>query len=752
MSVELPLKVPLDSKGVDKLITLLAKAGKEAGMTEREIKEMNDEIVRTGKESDTHVNKLNNNLNNLVNNGLKKVGAAFLAAFAVDRLMQVGKEIVNITAEFQKMEAVLTNTLGSRSAAKIAIKQIEEFAARTPFSVAQLTASFVKLANQGFVPTQEEMRKLGDLASSTGKDFDQLAEAIIDAQTGEFERLKEFGVRAKKEGDNVIFTFKGVETQTKFTADAMRDYVVSLGDAVGVSGSMSAISGTLGGQISNLGDSWDKLLKTLGDAQKGPLKQFVNGLIKLIEMSTEAAKTQEQLREELETAGAAKAVENLKVLARTYGDVQTAATDYLKMLTIARDAEFHSNMRMSRLDENLRDDIDASNDKIAVLKAMIQAVKDYAASEAAKAEIEKNATKITKEDTKEKKKNNDERKRAININNLLAQSLLQVAMAHNAEAAAKKKGQEEISDFLNDIYPVDQLPDKVEMDNEYTRAYIDNIKKRQNAEWQAAEEKEMLREAEKEAALQSLDLAIMLTDHLMEYQQITRENELASIRSQQEYELSMAGDNADARGKINKKYADKERALKNKQAQDEKQQALYRIGIETAVGVIKTIANLGLPVAAPFIALTLATGLIQGAIVQSRPVPKFKDGVFKLKGPGSTTSDSINAMLSRDESVVPAAASNKFSDLVQRVVEDPSTTWADLKQIVDSKIPSRLRGDLFNGKVGTDSKRVEEKLDKLIDTVANKRETHINIDEDGFQNWTRKGDNWTHYVGKRYSA
>ena len=74
------------------------------------------------------------------------------------------------------------------------------------------------------------MRKLGDLASSTGKDFDQLAEAIIDAQTGEFERLKEFGIRASKQGDEVKFTFKEVETQVDFTADSIRDYVLSLGD------------------------------------------------------------------------------------------------------------------------------------------------------------------------------------------------------------------------------------------------------------------------------------------------------------------------------------------------------------------------------------------------------------------------------------------------------------------------------------------------------------------------------------------
>lgn len=203
-------------------------------------------------------------------------GKALAGALAAVSFAQLGREIIAITSEFQKFEAVLTNTLGSQSEAQAALNQIREFAAKTPFSVQELTASFVKLANQGFEPTADEMRRLGDLASSTGKSFDQLTEAIIDAQTGEFERLKEFGIRAQKQGDQVKFTFKGVETQTKFTSDAIRDYILSLGDLEGVSGSMAAISGTLGGSISNLGDTFDNLLLTLGSLTSGPLKEFVD--------------------------------------------------------------------------------------------------------------------------------------------------------------------------------------------------------------------------------------------------------------------------------------------------------------------------------------------------------------------------------------------------------------------------------------------------------------------------------------------
>lgn len=205
-----------------------------------------------------------------------------VAAFSVQAVVGFIKNMVEVRKEFEKYEAVLTNTLGSKSAAQQSLQMIQDFASKTPFQVTELTGAFVKLANMGFKPTAEEMRKLGDLASSTGKGFDQLAEAIIDAQTGEFERLKEFGVRAKKEGDKVTFTFKGVQQQVDFTSESIKNYITGLGDLSGVSGSMAAISATLGGKISNLGDAWDALLNTIGKATGGIIGDFIKGLSDLV--------------------------------------------------------------------------------------------------------------------------------------------------------------------------------------------------------------------------------------------------------------------------------------------------------------------------------------------------------------------------------------------------------------------------------------------------------------------------------------
>jgi hypothetical protein len=251
-----------------------------------ELKKAGYELKKFSDGGNNELPKVKDNLNSL---GVvaKNVGSVMAAAFTFSSLVSFGKSVIDTTAEFQKLEAVLGNTLGSNSAAATAMKQIAEFASTTPFAVDELTSSFVKLANQGFRPTMDEMRSLGDLASSTGKSFDQLAEAALDAFTGEFERLKEFGIKAKTEGDKVTFTFKGVKTQVDNTSDSIKNYILSLGNIEGVSGGMAKISATLGGQLSNLGDSFTQLQNNIGQLNSGALFTMVSLLQKAVGYFTE---------------------------------------------------------------------------------------------------------------------------------------------------------------------------------------------------------------------------------------------------------------------------------------------------------------------------------------------------------------------------------------------------------------------------------------------------------------------------------
>jgi hypothetical protein len=212
-----------------------------------------------------------------------KLGKTLATVFIVGSLSSFLSNVINIRAEFEKYEAVLTNTFQSAEAGQTAMNMIKDFAAKTPFQLNQLTGAYVKLVNRGFIPTEKNMTSLGDLAASQGKSFDQLTEAILDAETAEFERLKEFGIKASKAGNKVTFAFKGVKKTVDANSTSIRKAILGFGDMEGVTGSMAAISKTLGGRLSNLKDKWDNLLNSIGQNSGGVFASVIEGLGKGID-------------------------------------------------------------------------------------------------------------------------------------------------------------------------------------------------------------------------------------------------------------------------------------------------------------------------------------------------------------------------------------------------------------------------------------------------------------------------------------
>lgn len=231
----------------------------------RQMADAMDHAVAPARRLQKEVAGIGGGVNNL-DRISKRVGSALAGVFAVRSILNFGGAVVDTLSEFQKFDAVLTNTLGSKSEAQQTLQNISDFAARTPFQVNELTDSFVKLTNRGFKPTMAEMTLLGDLASSQGKDFNQLSEALLDAETGEFERLKELGITARSEGDRVKLSFKGVTQEIEKSPTAIRQALLEFGKMEGVAGSMDAISRTTGGMISNLQDQMTSFRLSIGEA------------------------------------------------------------------------------------------------------------------------------------------------------------------------------------------------------------------------------------------------------------------------------------------------------------------------------------------------------------------------------------------------------------------------------------------------------------------------------------------------------
>jgi hypothetical protein len=193
----------------------------------------------------------------LLTRSLAGVAAGFVSVGAAAKLA------VDSTREMQRLNAQLEVATGSTEAAGAAFQSLTKFAAETPFTLTQVTEAYIKLRNLGIEPTEARLRSFGNTSAAMGKDLMQFIEAVADAATGEFERLKEFGIRASKEGDKVRFTFQGVTEEVQFSADAISSYLQRLGETK-FGEAMAKQAATIDGQLSNLSDATAGLGRALG--------------------------------------------------------------------------------------------------------------------------------------------------------------------------------------------------------------------------------------------------------------------------------------------------------------------------------------------------------------------------------------------------------------------------------------------------------------------------------------------------------
>jgi len=177
-------------------------------------------------------------------------------------------KLISVQREFDVLNSSLITVTGSSDNAKKEFAWIKDFASTTPYQLNEVTGAFVKMKALGLDASREALTSYGNTASAMGKDLNQMIEAVADAATGEFERLKEFGIKASKNGDQVSFTFKGVTKTVRNSADEITQYLQNIGNN-DFAGAMELRASTLDGAISNLSDTWDGLFRTISSADAG---------------------------------------------------------------------------------------------------------------------------------------------------------------------------------------------------------------------------------------------------------------------------------------------------------------------------------------------------------------------------------------------------------------------------------------------------------------------------------------------------
>ncbi len=175
--------------------------GKYYKQQSKEMQKCNSDAAKFSKKMDGLYEKTSKAL---------KTSAKFVAGAAVGGLAVGAKvgltEAANMEQYRNTLEVVMKDTKKAGQTFKWAVN----FANKTPFDTGEVVEATTKLTSYG-LKAQTVLPKVGDMASAMGKSMDQAVEAVADAQTGELERLKEFGITKQQIIDHANKIMRGKE-------------------------------------------------------------------------------------------------------------------------------------------------------------------------------------------------------------------------------------------------------------------------------------------------------------------------------------------------------------------------------------------------------------------------------------------------------------------------------------------------------------------------------------------------------------
>jgi len=223
-------------------------------------------------------------------------------------LGSVAEKAAKATSEWQGYNAVLKNSLGSQELATQNLSVLEKLAAQLPFSLNEATESFTQLVNRGFKPTKDEINNLSGFAASQNKTFDQLIQAILDAENGEVERLKEFGIQASNQGNKVRITFRGITKEFEKGALDSASAFAALAKELGSDALNADKMKTLEGRMSNLNDTADRISRKFGQVLLPVFEAFLSVADKLLSVIDDSITGFTEFDRQLEKTGGTAAV------------------------------------------------------------------------------------------------------------------------------------------------------------------------------------------------------------------------------------------------------------------------------------------------------------------------------------------------------------------------------------------------------------------------------------------------------------
>jgi len=223
-------------------------------------------------------------------NKIKGALGALAGALAIREFAQFTASIVDATTQFERYQTVLTTFLGSQQKANQELSRLKDLANSLPQDLADITEAFVIFTRYGLDTSSEGIKNFSNIATASGKSLEQLAEALGDALTGEFERLKEFGIKVSRENGKIIARIGDDTVAAANDAKTLVTQLQALGNTR-FGGAAEANAGTLSQSMSNLKGAVFETQVAFGEGLKPALIEITNQFALLLRNNEELAKS-----------------------------------------------------------------------------------------------------------------------------------------------------------------------------------------------------------------------------------------------------------------------------------------------------------------------------------------------------------------------------------------------------------------------------------------------------------------------------
>lgn len=202
----------------------------------------------------------------------------------------------------------------------------------------------------------------------------------------------------------------------------------------------------------------------------------------------------------------------------------------------------------------------------------------------------------------------------------------------------------------------------------------------------------MLNEELKKLGVGTFDILTDQFHSIVDAELASYEQRLANLQAFYDNQMLLAGDNDRAKQQLRIKEERDTARLRAEMARKEKQAKRTHVLIDIAAGIAKAFATYAWPYSLIPAAFVAAQGASQLAIINRQPT-NFAKGVIDLKGPGTATSDSIPANLSRGESVMTAWETRMAGDVLKDIRAKKLDNRV-LRQLKEGRTP--VQSDNFN--------------------------------------------------------